>query len=194
MRSRLEVFVVLAWTAAGLGAVNAEQPAGPAEWEEGITERDMDPPPPTADSATTLALPWMSPALHHALRKHLTTAVSLAVDRLRTHASCRELFESLGADGEQTLASCRYYPASMVHEQGACRGTSALTTLGGGRIYLCRSFRRLPPRRAAVIVLHEALHQSGLNERPPDPEAMESSQINHLVEKSCGLYARLRTE
>jgi len=121
------------------------------------------------------------------LRRDLAGAVELAVRKLREEAPCRRLFEELGADGEVALARTLYYAAPVDQEKGFCRRASATTMVGARQTWVCRSFRGLAPNRAAAIVLHEALHQSGMSERPLDRHALDSSEINRLVQKSCSL-------
>jgi hypothetical protein len=40
--------------------------------------------------------------------------------------------------------------------------------------------------KAALVLLHEALHFAGLTEQPHDPRAMTSSEINDMVKDRCG--------
>lgn len=137
--------------------------------------------------AAISVVPWTHPSLYRAARESLAEAVALAVRQLRAHPACRGLFEAFGEDAEKILARSRYYAATVEQEQRVCRATYAFTTVRGRKVGLCRSFHSLPRERAAVIVLHEALHHAGLNERPPHPDGMDTWQINKLVARSCGL-------
>jgi hypothetical protein len=130
---------------------------------------------------------WIHPRLAPKLRRKLEAALPVAAQRIRDHAACRGLFEELGANGQRTLRDSMYFATSVRHESKLCSRTSAFTTVGTRPTHLCRSFGRLPASQAAVILIHEALHQAGMSERPLDPRAMASSQINQLVRKSCGL-------
>jgi hypothetical protein len=40
--------------------------------------------------------------------------------------------------------------------------------------------------RAAMTVIHEALHHGGLREAPADPDAMNAREINTMVLHACG--------
>ncbi len=122
------------------------------------------------------------------LQLKLARAFSLAMEKIDAHATCRQLYADLGKDPRATLRVTRYFAAPMVEEQRLCRrGVSAYTVVGSPKIYLCRSFVRLPADRAAVVVLHEALHYAGMTEWPADPQALNSAGINRLVAKSCDL-------
>jgi hypothetical protein len=46
--------------------------------------------------------------------------------------------------------------------------------VGSPSTFVCRLFQRLGDERAAVVLIHEALHHAGLTEYPQDPEAMTS--------------------
>ena len=44
---------------------------------------------------------------------------------------------------------------------------------------------RLSDERAAMLVVHEALHHAGLSEKPLNRRCMTSLEINTLVGKKC---------
>lgn len=122
------------------------------------------------------------------LGRKLELALGLARLHVRTLEECSGLFEPLEQSGEATLARGRFRSAPGRFELRVCRdGTSAFTRIGGEVTYLCRSFARLAPARAATVLIHEALHQAGLPESPAEPEAMRSREINELVTRSCRL-------
>ncbi len=68
----------------------------------------------------------------------------------------------------------------------------AFTSLGSAVTRLCPGFARLDDERAAVILLHEALHRAGLDEWPHDPDGLTPQGINELVREGCGLKAARR--
>lgn len=126
----------------------------------------------------------LSPELHATL----DPAFSLALDRLRTVEECRSLFRQLRADGPVMLATTIYVP-DPAWSGRACqrKGVAAFTTLGNPTTYLCESFASLPPRFAALSLIHEALHYAGLPERPVHPTAMSTWEINEVIHNRCKL-------
>jgi hypothetical protein len=133
------------------------------------------------------------PVLDLRLSEHVQArfkeALSVALERLRTHPSCRALFARLGADGAAKLNGAFYHPASKGQERMYCRpGVFALTTVGGSAVALCRRFGHLSGQRAAIILIHEALHLAGQTEDPVDTEAPDSIAITRKVMKGCWLF------
>jgi len=121
----------------------------------------------------------------------LARAFSIALDSVQTHQSCRTLFARLGVDGSDMLGSILYRGASASDEQRMCRRcTVAFTCVGRPATTLCRKFSRLSDQKAAVLVLHEALHSAGLSERPHDPKGMSPAEIDGMVERNCGFTGR----
>ena len=144
-------------------------------------------PSPPAGAGQPAARP-LEHRLRPVIERKLSEALPLAESRLREHASCGRLFADLGHDGLAALERIRFTSASFIEEQRICRNrASAFTAVGHPITRICRSFARLPANRAAVVVLHEALHYAGMTERPADPEALASAGINRLVAKSCRL-------
>ena len=139
-------------------------------------------PPPSPHSE-----PWTSPRLSPRVQHKLTAAHLLAARRIHESGPCRALFEELGADGLEVLGASLYYGATLRQEQRTCPGSSAFTSVGARVTRLCRSFGTLSDRRATVVLIHEALHQAGLSERPLDPSAPDPSGIDRRVSRSCGL-------
>jgi hypothetical protein len=117
----------------------------------------------------------------------LDSAFTLAVSRVAERPTCRALFAQFGEDGLETLARGLYVPATRVQEDRVCRNADAFTWVGVRQTRLCRSFARLPEGRAALVLIHEALHQAGMTEKPLDPQALDSAQINQLVRENCAL-------
>ncbi len=132
--------------------------------------------------------PRASSTLPSGVAERLDEAFGLALDRVNTHSSCRELFEPLTRDARSSLERGIFVPATGQHEVRLCRrGVSAFTVVGSPVTYLCRSFGRLAPRQAALRLVHEALHQAGLPEAPASPGALASVEINELVARDCRL-------
>ena len=101
---------------------------------------------------------------------------------------CRGLFEALGADAIETLRTGLYFPiASHRKEKAVCSRAVAYTNVGAAPTFLCRDFSRLSDDRAAMYVIHEALHHAGLTEKPHDQGAMTSRAINTMVTNACQL-------
>lgn len=122
---------------------------------------------------------------------HLRGAFRHAVDSLRRHDSCRELFTALGGQGERLLARSVYVRAKTHEESQICgRRVAAFTSLGSPVTRLCRNFRRLGTEKGALILLHEALHYAGQPEAPHEPDAPTSQELNDRVASSCGLGGR----
>jgi len=130
-----------------------------------------------------------SPRLSERLREKLDEALPIAREQLREHSSCRALFARLGADGAAMLQTPAYYPASAEQEGRYCRrGASAVTSVGGSVVVLCRSFGRLSRDHAAIILLHEALHLAGQTESPLEPKAPDAFEITRKVMTACRLF------
>ena len=141
----------------------------------------------------TLATDMRDPATPHTfgsvsnpLTQRLEDAFLLAWRQL-DQPSCAGLFNGLHLGPRESLTATLYTPASVTHEQRLCRRAAALTGVGRPVTFLCRSFGKLAVERAAATLIHEALHHAGLPERPADPRAMESREINALVARHCGL-------
>ena len=153
--------------------------------------------------------PRISTELHSKVRRSLSRALAIATSRLHAHAACRALFAEFGADGLRELASTLYHAASESQERRYCirRLAAAFTTVGNTQTWLCHNFSSLSENEATVILIHEALHHAGLNEKPRDAnggrerpagllevlarrvegEPLTSPEINRLVENSCRL-------
>jgi hypothetical protein len=121
-------------------------------------------------------------------REKLLAAFEIASERVREVPECRELFTELGADATSTLDRISVYPIGR-HEANpnVCRSSIAYTFVGGGPTWICRKYWRLSDKKAAMVVIHEALHHAGLTERPRDPDGMTAAAINQMVSERCGL-------
>jgi hypothetical protein len=99
---------------------------------------------------------------------------------------CQELFSRLGADGLEVLQGTTYVVASSEWEKTICEDAEAFTTVNGSQVTLCGGFGWISDRDAAIVLLHEALHNAGLTEQPSDPDGPTPEQIDRMVEVHCG--------
>ncbi len=131
--------------------------------------------------------PWIQERMPPKVEEKLRAALDLAGRRIRESPECGELFTELGAHGIETLRTTFYFPV-LSYKAGltSCRKALAFTYVGEAPTYLCSGFSRLSDERAAVVIVHEALHHAGLTEKPLDPKGMTSRAINVMVKKSCG--------
>ena len=122
-------------------------------------------------------------------REQLVGSFQIAIDRVQDVPECRELFTKLDADGIDTISKIFFTPIGKREARAdLCNGSVAYTYVSGGpTTWLCRDFSRLNDKKAAMIIIHEALHHAGLTERPKDPQGMTSAGINRMVSKRCGL-------
>ncbi len=122
-------------------------------------------------------------------RQQLKRALLLAVQGLGERPDCGELFAALGADGREKLQATIYSGPISSAESELCRRrhAAALTTVRGRRTIICSpTFGELRLGRAAVVLLHEALHHAGLTESPADPGAQSAREIDRMVAVACG--------
>lgn len=120
------------------------------------------------------------------LRSALEAGFALAVQKLSQQPQCRQLFSDLGADGVEMLSNTLYYQASLKMEKQVCPRALGYTLVGGAPTWVCQQFARLNDRRAAAVLLHEALHHAGIDEWPHDPEGPTPAAIDELVSDACG--------
>ena len=100
--------------------------------------------------------------------------------------SCRELFGELERDGVEALRYSNYVPVRRGVETRICEaGAVAYTEVGSSVTRLCPTFARLVDGRAAITLIHEALHYAGLGEKPFDPNGLTSDQITRRVARAC---------
>jgi hypothetical protein len=122
------------------------------------------------------------------MKARLEAGFDLAVKKVADVPECRGLFEALGADAIETLRTGLYFPiGSHRKEKVVCSRAVAYTNVGAAPTFLCRDFSRLSDDRAAMYVIHEALHHAGLTEKPHDQGAMTSRAINTMVANACQL-------
>ena len=131
--------------------------------------------------------PWIHSNMPADVREKLQAAVRIAADRIEEVEECGELFARLGADGKEMLKATLYIPvASYNRKDGICRRAAAYTKVGARSTFICPEFSRLSDERAAMFVVHEALHHAGLTEKPQYRRGMTSLAINSMVGRSCG--------
>jgi hypothetical protein len=164
--------------------VAAGEPLGEAATTTTATEAVVSTRP---DSPAAPPSPWISSQLDDAVARRLTAGFELAVTQLESHSECRQLFNELGSVGLEVLSTTLYYPAELRQEREACRRAEAYTAVGFAPTWLCRRFAKVSDRRAAVLVLHEALHHAGLDEWPHDRNSPSSASISRMVSEACGL-------
>jgi hypothetical protein len=142
-----------------------------------------------AGSDAAARRPLLHSSLPERIQVRLRQGLPVALGRLQDHRSCRALFERLGKDGATTLLGTSYYPASDPQESRYCRRSAyAFTEVGGSAVVLCRRFGHLSAGEAAIILLHEALHDAGQTEYPKDPSAPDAAGITKMVMKGCQLF------
>jgi hypothetical protein len=131
--------------------------------------------------------PWIQNNMDPQIREKILEATKLALQRIEEIPECAEMFAALGADGTEVLTATLYFPvANSGRRVKLCPTSSAHTVVGASATWLCPEFKRLPVERAALVLIHEALHHAGLTEHPVDPKGMTSLAINRMVKKNCG--------
>lgn len=138
-------------------------------------------------NGSSTATPNVSEFLAAPLRSQLSFAFRLAQHRIRNNPRCSALFTRLGANGLQLLASIRFEEATSDRIRGTCmqKRAAAYTQVGGRQISLCPGFGVISGPDAALILIHEVLHDAGMSEKPADPNGLTSQEINDLVGASC---------
>ena len=124
------------------------------------------------------------------LRFQVSNALRLASDQLESSQTCRDLYRRYGVEGRAVLYSATYRVAQSDHGMSVCsdRSAAAFTSVGSSNTTVCaKLFATLSVHRAAVILIHESLHHSGMTEWPYDREALRSTEINTLIRDRCGL-------
>jgi hypothetical protein len=131
-------------------------------------------------------VPWIHPKISADLREKVQSAVRIAAARIEEVEACGDLFTDLGAQGGETLNATLYFPVSAPNRRdGICRQAAAYTKVGAKSTFICPEFSRLSDERAAMFIVHEALHHAGLSEKPLDRRGMTSLEINTMVGKKC---------
>lgn len=137
--------------------------------------------------ATPPTRPQVSAALATREYQAVKSSFALAIDRVRSSPSCASLFTRLGRDGGSVLQATYYMRAEAPADPQCVAGVAAFTHVGGHRCWVCPFFGSLSAAAGAVILIHEALHTSGLSESTVDREAPSPAEINRAVRVSCSL-------
>jgi len=136
--------------------------------------------------------PWFHPKFYADLRNKLHSAVRIAVERIEEVEECGELFARLGADGEEMLNTTLCFPVAAHNRRyGICRRAAAYTNVGAKSTFVCEEFSWLSDERAAMVVVHEALHHAGLSEKPLDRRGMTSLEVNTMSVRNADSYSRI---
>jgi hypothetical protein len=128
--------------------------------------------------------PRVSLSMTSRVRMKLLPAFDLAKKRICEVHECHHLFSQLDADGIEALAVTYYLSANEYREHRICRRAAAFTNVGGIGAWLCRSFSRVSDKYAAMVLIHEALHCSGLEE---EDQRGTSAGHNTTVRRACNL-------
>ena len=139
-----------------------------------------------ANISTGTFLPKTAMFTSEKAAEKLRSAFVVALERVREIPTCGALFEEFGTDGEAALTTTLYTPTHPFDEQSLCQSAVAFTWVGGFHTRLCRRFSSLSTERAAMTLIHEALHRAGLTERPSDPDGMSAREIDSMVDEACG--------
>jgi len=126
--------------------------------------------------------------------KKLTAGFSVALERVHAIPECAGLFSDLDADGVEMLTTTLYMATHKMDEQSICQTAAAFTWVGGVHTRVCRRFSSLSEERAAMTLVHEALHHAGLTEQPTDPTAMTAREIDGMVGDACGRKSLKRVQ
>jgi len=140
--------------------------------------------------------PWIHSSMPKSVSAKIGAGFELAVERVREVESCGDLFAELGADGLEILSKSLYHPVDSYRRQIEVCGrnpgvtfegatTLAFTSFSGRRTWICRHFARVSKETAAIALIHEALHNAGLHEKPRDRMAMSSLEITRMVKRAC---------
>lgn len=144
-----------------------------------------------APAVTASVNPARKPTVHSGLPecicRKLESAFPIAIEHLEQHETCRDLFHRFGADGIGLLERTLYAHLTAIEKRRYCRGGAvAVTAVGRSVTKPCPIFSRLSDERAAVTLIHEALHVGGQPESPFDRGAPNSFAISQMVIANCG--------
>ena len=131
--------------------------------------------------------PWIHTKMNDGLRNSVEVAFEIAAQRVQEVEACSELFAEFGVDAVETLGSALYMPLFSYRDvKELCgRRNLAFTFVGSPLTFICPDFERVSDQRAALIIIHEALHNAGLEESPRYSGAKTAYAINSMVTKSC---------
>lgn len=133
--------------------------------------------------------PWIHPRMDDGLRARVEMAFEIAAERVQEVEACAELFTEFGVDAKETLGSALYWPVISYRDvKKICgRRTLAFTFVDSPLTFMCPDFEGVSDQRAAQIIIHEALHNAGLKEKPQyaGVGAKSPAAIDSMVAKSC---------
>lgn len=115
----------------------------------------------------------------------LSRSYVLALERVADRPACRELFDSLGAEGAKLLEKTYYLRAKQEDAETCTNGVVAFTRLHDYRCWICPRFGGLSVDAGAMILIHEALHMAGLPEDTAPNGEQSSFGINRIVHNKC---------
>ena len=139
----------------------------------------------SVDTAAS-AGPKMAMITSEKMIEKLTAGYLLALERVQMIPQCAALFSRLDADGVEMLTTTLYTATHRFDEQSICQTAAAFTWVGGVHTRVCRRFSSLSEERAAMTLIHEALHHAGLTEQPIDPDGITAREIDAMVGDACG--------
>jgi len=133
--------------------------------------------------------PWIHPRMKNDLRARVEVAFEIAAQRVRGGEACAGLFTELGVDAMETLGSALYWPVMSYRDvtELCGRRNLAFTVVGSTMTFVCPDFERVTDLRAAQIIIHEALHNAGLKEKPQYAGigVKSPAAIDSMVAKAC---------
>ena len=133
--------------------------------------------------------PWIHVRMDDGLRDSVEVAFEIAAERVQEIEACSELFAELGVDATETLSRALYWPVKSYRDvKERCRRRNlAFTSVGSRLTFICPDFEGITDQRAAQVIIHEALHNAGLKERPQYAGAgvKSSAAIDSMVAKAC---------
>jgi hypothetical protein len=180
------IAILTAQVAAGADGVDFIPHSGAAS-PATAASTDTAPGASTSGNAAAPQQPFLHPSLPNRITAKLEYAIPIALQHLEQHETCQALFARFKADGIDLLGQTLYAPLTATEKRRYCsRGTVAVTAAGGPVTKPCPYFSRLSDERAAVTLIHEALHFAGQPEAPFDRDAPTSFGITRMVISSCG--------
>ena len=124
------------------------------------------------------------------LRARVEVAFEIAAQRAQEVEACAELFSEFWADATETLGNALYWPIRSYRDvkERCGRRNLAFTQVGSRLTFICPDFERVSDLRAAQIIIHEALHNAGLKEKPQyaGVGVKSPAAIDSMVAKACG--------
>ena len=134
--------------------------------------------------------PWIHPRMSDDLRSRVEVAFEIAAQRVQQVEACDELFTEFEADAAETLGNALYWPVRSYRDvkERCGRQNLAFTVVGSRLTFICPDFERVSDLRAAQIIIHEALHNAGLKEKPQyaGVGVKSPAAIDSMVAKACG--------